>query len=707
MQSTSQTYGLILRSGRYTTETRATIGGVVYGPDKLISVSTSGSLYQTMGIGNAAARQINMEIIPQGTIPKRAEIKLEVRLMSQTGVGSEWIQKGIYFFSRRETDHVTGVMTVVGYDAMLKADQVWLDSSYDTESWPMPVADAVADIAERMGVELDSRTVLNGDYPVQYPVDQSGDMTMRAVLRRIAAANGGNWCITDEGKLRLVPLVGKEQPMVTVEITSAANAKVYVAVGDTVYNAPTTMEVPQGAAVTVRSYTGRPARKVAKVTLNGKAVATGSSTDTSVDYEFAAIHDVSIYVEYVINNYFDEVAYIAYGMSTAKITTDTTPVEEVEGPFTDKHKLGQSAGSLEPGLTAEPISRVALLNESGEVMGQAGDDTGRMLEALEPDGTDAMAASILSAVSGYVYQPYEASDALLDPAAELGDLVSIGGITSVLARVDESHGPLWSADISAPTTDEIEDEYPYLTQSQRVQRAISATRSLITKTAEEIGLRVEGLADDYTELKVTLDGVTVAGPDGTTLIKGGSIETSTLQVSAANITGQLTVGNLPDGVAMTDEIPTSTSDLTNDSGFASLSSVQSYIDGQGYTNATGVVSLVKGTVTADYVNALGVKAAYLQGSVISIYNGATAWGAIYPGTNSEDTTALTVDGSTGLRLQSSGGNVYISSSGGQFLMLGGSICQLGGGPLVIPGYSYGTTPPSTDVSGQVFFLVSA
>lgn len=582
MQSTSQTYGLILRSGRYTTETRATIGGVVYGPDKLISVSTSGSLYQTMGIGNAAARQINMEIIPQGTIPKRAEIKLEVRLMNQTGVGSEWIQKGIYFFSRRETDHVTGVMTVVGYDAMLKADQVWLDSSYDTEGWPMPVADAVADITERMGVELDSRTVLNGDYPVQYPVDQSGDMTMRAVLRRIAAANGGNWCITDKGKLRLVPLV------------------------------------------------------------------------------------------------------------------TTEPV----------HELGQSAATLSPGLTTAPISGVALLNESGEVMGQAGDDTGRMLEALEPDGTDAMAASILSAVSGYVYQPYEASDALLNPAAELGDLVSIGGITSVLARVDESHGPLWSADISAPTTDEIEDEYPYLTQSQRVQRAVSATRSLITKTAEEIGLRVEGLEDDYTELKVTLDGVTVEGPDGTTLIRGGSIETGTLQVSAANITGQLTVGNLPDGVAMTDEIPTSTSDLTNDSGFASLSSVQSYIDGQGYTNASGVVSIINGTVTADYVNALGVTAAYLQGSVIGISNGATMWGAIYPGTNSADTTALTVDGSNGLRLQSSGGNVYIRSSGGQFLMLGDGVCSLGGGPLVVPGYSVGTSLPSGSTYGQVFFLVS-
>lgn len=602
MQTVSKLYQQI-RAGQHTTETRATIGGVVYGPDKLISVSTSGSLYQTMGIGNAAARRINMEIAPQGTIPKRAEIKLEVRLVSQSGDTSEWIPKGTYFFSRRETDHVSGVMTVVGYDAMLKADQVWLDSSYDAESWPMPIVDAMADITERMGVELDGRTVLNENYTVQYPVDNAGDMTMRAVLRRIAVANAGNWCITDEGKLRLVPLV---------------------------------------------------------------------STDEVID-------------------------------------------------------LGQSAVSLSPGLATDQIAGVALLNESGEVMGQAGDDSERVLEALEPNGTDAMAISILSAVGGYVYQPYEAADALLDPAAELGDLVSIGGITSVLARIDESHGPLWSADISAPTTDEIEDEYPYLTQSQRVQRAVSATRSLITKTAEEIGLRVEGLESDYaelevaldgvavwvedvdgkyTQLKTTVDGVTVTDDNGTTKIKGSSIETSTLKVNAANITGQLTVGNLPDGVAMDNDIPVKTSDLTNDSGFASLSSVQSYIDRQGYTDATGVVTIINGTVNADYINALGVTAAYLQGNVIGISSGSTTWGAIYPGTNSADTTALTVDGTTGLRLQSSGGNVYLRSSGGQFLQLGQGICQLGGGPLVIPGYSYGTTLPSTGVSGQVFFLIS-
>ena len=70
----------------------------------------------------------------------------------------------------------------------------------------MPVWTAVNDIAARMGVTVDSRTQLNESFPVQYPVDDEGDMTMREALGRIAVANAGNWIITDDGKLLMVGL---------------------------------------------------------------------------------------------------------------------------------------------------------------------------------------------------------------------------------------------------------------------------------------------------------------------------------------------------------------------------------------------------------------------------------------------------------------------------------------------------------------------
>lgn len=205
MQTTSETYKRLL-ARPHTMEVKAEIAGVTYYGGQLVSVSTSGALYQELSVGNAAARRINMEILPQGEIPKRAEIRLFVRLTDGTAA-SEWLPKGVYYFANRLLDWQTGVMTVLGYDAMLKADMTWLDGSYDEVSWPMPAADAVADIAARMGVEVDGRTQLDPRFAVQYPADGEGDLTAREVLQRIAAANAGNWIMTDEGRLRLVPLV--------------------------------------------------------------------------------------------------------------------------------------------------------------------------------------------------------------------------------------------------------------------------------------------------------------------------------------------------------------------------------------------------------------------------------------------------------------------------------------------------------------------
>ena len=70
-----------------------------------------------------------------------------------------------------------------------------------------------------------------------------------------------------------------------------------------------------------------------------------------------------------------------------------------------------------------------------------------------------------------------------------------------------------------------------------------------------------------------------------------------ISVDAANITGALTIGQLPDTVAETSDIPTvptKVSQLTNDSGFQ---------------NATGVTTIVGGVITTDYVNALGISVA--------------------------------------------------------------------------------------------------
>lgn len=207
MHSVSDLYLSLLADKNHRVETKLSIAGVEYSQADIVkdSLRVYGGLYSTFGIGNCSARQIDFEIIPKGDIPRQAEIKVYARLVSGEQA-SEWIPKGVFYFATRKTDRKTSVLSVHGYDAMLKAEQTWLDSSYDAETWPMPVWTAVNDIAARMGVAVDSRTQLNAAFPVQYPVDSEGDMTMREALSRVAVANAGNWIITDDGKLLMVGL---------------------------------------------------------------------------------------------------------------------------------------------------------------------------------------------------------------------------------------------------------------------------------------------------------------------------------------------------------------------------------------------------------------------------------------------------------------------------------------------------------------------
>lgn len=337
--------------------------------------------------------------------------------------------------------------------------------------------------------------------------------------------------------------------------------------------------------------------------------------------------------------------------------------------MSDSVFVGTKAGGLETSPQFEPISKIILLVDN-ENYYEAGNDTGRTLEITCPYGTQAMANNLLSSLGGYAYQPATATDALIDPAAELGDAVTVGGIYTVLAQMDTTFDSLMTADIGAPGQEEIESEYPYVSQQQSdINRQIAQTRSEISKTSEEIGLRVDGLENQYAQLKVTIDGVTIEGPGGTTLIDGGKIDAdelhvnaanidgtlsanqidaTNLKVNAANITGSLTIGQLPSNVATDSDIPTRTSDLTNDSG---------------YQTRSGVVSIIDGTVTADYVEALDIAAATLRGRTIYVQNN---YGSSvgYISTSSADSGGSAIDiNSYGAGRFVASGNLHFSGRG--------------------------------------------
>lgn len=199
MQNLSALYRTIFEQ-EHTSEVKVNIAGVDYGEDVIVSMSTTGSLFPDgeMSIGGACAKEINLTMWNvTGTIPKMAKMIPYYRIKAGTQV-SEWVQKGVFYIDTRSTD--SGLLTIHGYDDMLKSEQVWTPDQSLT--FPMQMSQAVNIIAGLMGVTVDSRTQV-GSYTIDYPAN---DYTLRDVLRYIAVASVGNWIMSDTGELLLVRL---------------------------------------------------------------------------------------------------------------------------------------------------------------------------------------------------------------------------------------------------------------------------------------------------------------------------------------------------------------------------------------------------------------------------------------------------------------------------------------------------------------------
>ena len=431
--------------------------------------------------------------------------------------------------------------------------------------------------------------------------------------------------------------------------------------------------------------------------------------------------------------------------------------------MSDKVFLGTRMAQLDTSPSLAPVSKVILAVDSENAY-IAGDDTGRTIEVTCPYGTQEMANNILAALSAYTYTPAMAQDAILDPAAEIGDGLTMGGVYTVLAQSTLTFDGLMTSDAGAPGQAEQESEYKYQSPViSDINWQLAQTRSLISKTSEEILLKVEneleGLSSSFSvqlqqiqsqvtglngqvssitqkvdnitlsvsngstssSISLSVGGVTVSSQtiqmnglvtftglaNGTTTIDGACIKTGTIEasridtdslyVNAANITGSLTIGQLPNNVATTGDIPDKVSELEND---------------EGYQTERGVVTIIDGTVDADYVNALGIRARYLQGETVQLLSSRGSLVGTMDIVNTNSGDGLTIGTNRGgIRIETGqSGNIYISSGHGPFLMLGygdtGStaMCQLGGGPLVIPGASYGNRAPSgSGEYGEVYF----
>ena len=172
----------------------------------LISVNTRNQLFEGNfpSIGNAIAAQIDLEFLDLGfNVPRMAEIRPYTRVTDGVET-SEWIPQGVFYTDTRyitqNADNLS-VWKVTGFDAMLKADQPY---PYDTKANASSVVRTIAGLMGLTEDKIDPHVwevipASGGD-----EIQCSGEFTCREHLQFVAALYGGNWTMTNEGKLNLV-----------------------------------------------------------------------------------------------------------------------------------------------------------------------------------------------------------------------------------------------------------------------------------------------------------------------------------------------------------------------------------------------------------------------------------------------------------------------------------------------------------------------
>lgn len=225
MQSTSALYKSII-AGEHYFETKISIAGNEIDDFVIAPASDKpGMTGSTPTVGGAVCATFQVTIInPAFEIPERGEIKVYVRARNATQV-SEWLPSGTYYIDTRPegvADSGIDTLTINAFDSMIKTEADYPDTDHD---WPYLDKLVVAEIAQTIGVSVDSRTY--GNMTVDYMVNPPTGEVMREVLEHIAAANCGNFVITAENKLLLVPLIGldPEQNLVGRYLKSETTAE--------------------------------------------------------------------------------------------------------------------------------------------------------------------------------------------------------------------------------------------------------------------------------------------------------------------------------------------------------------------------------------------------------------------------------------------------------------------------------------------------
>lgn len=171
----------------------------------------------------------------------------------------------------------------------------------------------------------------------------------------------------------------------------------------------------------------------------------------------------------------------------------------------DRIRVGSLYRTYEHAGDAYSYSKV-IITVSDDLSYEAGTDTGRTLRLDCPWGTQKMATDILARIRGIQHRGYTATDVILDPAAELGDAIDINGNQGGLYRLRHKFGGLMVADIGSPGVEEIDDEVPYKSATERkIERTYAEAKATFQVQASQIAAEVSAREAQGRELRASLN----------------------------------------------------------------------------------------------------------------------------------------------------------------------------------------------------------
>ena len=203
--------------------------------------------------------------------------------------------------------------------------------------------------------------------------------------------------------------------------------------------------------------------------------------------------------------------------------------------------IGKATETLDVSPSLQAFTGVTFNTKSNGKTYTGGTSSGRQLECDNPWATAQIANDVAAKISGFAYQPLKAGGAVVNPAAELGDGITVDGVSSRILDQQLNLGRRNLSEISAPADNEIDHEYPYQDHVEReVDRQKKENESSFSDVASGMGGLSNRLGDAEHDISVNAHDISVNASGIVSL----NAKVLNIDTSLTTLTGALSVGSV-------------------------------------------------------------------------------------------------------------------------------------------------------------------